>query len=176
MEIDEGYTLDFLIHAFFVGVPGLILIYIAGADQSDPYPSFSISILSALYSVGVILPIISGLLISIKSGIQISTEQKRIRVYKSIFSKKFGTWINISTVKSAKLRLTNESQHLMSRGTEKTYATKTFDLFLIGNDDSEIEFHNFSDRRLALRALSDLKNQFDIQITDNTKGKVKRKN
>ena len=161
--------MDFLVHSFFIGAFGLILIGVAGVDHSGFDPLFNTPVLLGMYSLGTLSLLISIVLLSVQSGIEISTEPDRIRVYKSIFKWKFGPWTALSTVQSARLSKTHESQYLMSRGTEITSRSKTFDLFLKNEDQSEVEFHSFTDRGLALKTLKGLKSLVDLPVTDNTK-------
>lgn len=167
--IDEGYTLDYFIPAFFIGLPGLVIIYMSTVPLDSGEPYFEPDQVVIALPVAAMLLIVAVLLMLVKSGIEISIESKRMRVYKSIFKLKVGFWINLKTINKSVLRLTNQSHELMSRGGARTYTTKTWDLFLIDNSGKAIEFHNFTNRGLTIKTLSALKRHLGIEILDEVK-------
>lgn len=173
IEIDEGYTLDYLVHGFFTAVPALVLMYISMVDEFRT--SLQMNQLQAMLGIGIglLLILLAIVLIAIKSGIEINTEARMIRVYKSIFNKKIGSWTDLGSIKTAHLSLTHESQSLMSRGGERTYVSRTYDLSFIDDRNNESEFHQFTDKKMARRTLSILQHQCQIRVIDNTGRKSK---
>jgi len=168
MKLEEGRTQDYLIHSFFIGVIGLALIYLAIVNEYKGEPLFNTYQLFLAFFSGSIIFTFSILLARAKSGIEIDVKSNSIRVYKSGLGLSIGKWRKLSTTVSAELKLTYESQQLMSRGGDRSYTTRTFDLFLIDKQGKSSLLHSFTKLTIARDTLKLLNDSFGIQIRDFT--------
>ena len=130
----EGYSLDYLIHAFFTFLAAAI--------------SFLL-----FFPLGFLITAIAISLLLIKSGVEIDVSLKKIRCYNEFFSMRFGSWTDLNKVKELELRLTNESQEMSYRSISNTIRTKTYDIWLIQNNNKGYEFHCFDKYDLAMQVL-----------------------
>ena len=145
-DIDEGYTLDLLIPAFFIAVAGGI-----GAIFNFAF---------------LLLVLVAVLLIALRSGVQIDVEGKRIRVYKSLGKWKSGTWLDLSQFDHVRLKYTQESQVMNARSITNTHTIKTYDLIFRTPAGTETEFHDFSKYQQARQALKILVEEFGYSYVD----------
>lgn len=168
MKLEEGRTQDYLIHAFFIGLGGLALIYLSLVNEFNGEPLFNnFQILLAFFS-GSVIVLFSFFLARAKSGVEIDIESQTIRVYKTFLGRTFGRWYSLFGIVSAELKLTYESQQMMSRGGERSYTTRTFDLYLINSAGQSSLFHNFTRQSIARDILKSLNDNFKIPIKDFT--------
>jgi hypothetical protein len=160
MEIKEGKLLDYLPHAVFTGLPGLVLLYISIVNAIEEEPFMDDAQVTFALLGSIILIAISIGFYSVKSGIEIKTNPNRIRVYKSLFSRKVGRWISLEDLKSVRLESTSESQEFFIRPS----FTKTFDLYISYNSNTEVEIHNFTQRHLANYTVKYIGRKFNVPI------------
>jgi len=145
-DIDEGYTLDLLIPAFFIAVVGGI---------------------GAIFSfASLLLVLVAVLLVAMRSGVQIDVVGKRARVYKSFGKWKYGTWIDLEQFDHVRLKYTQESQVMNARSITNTHTVKTYDLIFRTPSGQETEFHDFSKYPLARRALKVLVEELGYSYVD----------
>ena len=146
-DIDEGYTLDLLIPAFFVALIGA---------------------LGALFHIAitVVLVLVAILLVVMRSGVEVDVSGKRIRVYKSFGKWRYGTWIDLEQFDHVRIKYTKESQVMNARSITNTHRVKTFDLIFRTPGGAETEFHDFTDYALARRAMIHLVNELAFDFDD----------
>ena len=150
-EISEGYTLDYLIPALFIFIIG-----IAGFTKNIGLGIVASSVLTPLAAT----------LVCVKSGIDIDPVKKRARVYKALGKWKDGIWVDLSKFQRVELTATRISQVMRSRGTDKTFRTRTFDMKFIGEDQEDYEFHAFTDYLKARRTLAFLAKELGLSVSD----------
>ena len=153
-DIDEGHTLDLLIPAFFVALVGgfAALLHI----------SFTVLLLG-----------LAVCMVSMRSGVEIDVQSKRIRVYKALFRWKVGRWVDLQQFEHVRLRVTSESQVMHARSITNTHRVKTYDLvFRMGKED-QFEFHDFSTYPLAYRALAILVKELNFSYDDDVEARKK---
>jgi len=172
MNIDEGNTLDYLIPAFFILLLTPITLYIDFYQEGLFIHHLGTFGAVIVYTVLLISFTVGITLLLVKSGIQIDSEHKRIRVYKSFNKYRIGNWIDFSELNSIKLEFTNDSIHLMSRGMEKTYRTKTYDLYLETTPGKFELLHCFDKKGLATKTVSTILDLKKVPYSDNTKKKT----
>ena len=145
-DIDEGYTLDLLIPAFFIAVVGAI---------------------GAIFNfASLLLVLVAVLLVAMRSGVQIDVAGKRIRVYKSFGKWRAGKWIDLEQFDHVRLKYTRESQVMNARSITNTHTVKTYDLIFRTPEGKETEFHDFSKYPLARRALMVMVEEFGYSYVD----------
>jgi hypothetical protein len=172
MKIEEGYTLDFLIHGFFAGLTGIFLIYFDLIDYFRDESGFVESINVLQFLSGLFLILVSVLFFMVKSGIEISTEKRRVRVYKSLLKFNIGKWHQVDEIDQAYLKITKDSKEMMSLRQARTHTYINYDLYLVMKDNSQFVFHSFSKRRLGIKTLNLLHKSFKIAVEDRTRKKV----
>lgn len=171
MKVEEGYTLDFFIHGFFTGITGILLIYFDLMDYFRDESGFIESINIKQFTLGLFLMLLSVLFFLVKSGIEISSEDRKVRVYKSLFNFNIGRWHRTDEIAQAYLKITKQSKEMMSLRQTRTHTYLNYDLYFAMKDNSEFIFHGFSKRRLGIKTLNLLHKYFKIAVEDRTRKK-----
>jgi len=146
INIREGYSLHFLIHAFFVMVAGILL--------------FKLNILLA---IGVI--IIGIMLLLVKTGLEISCQKKYAFAYRSIFGFRVGRKNSLKTYDQVRLKRVSSSTEMQSRGPANVIKTKVF-LIQLMNDDSSVNLYEFGKYKQAQQVFNILVNQLSYKGID----------
>lgn len=142
--IKFGFTFDFFI-------PGVLIIILGGI-------SFFADVLIA---IAVLFLGISLLLLG--SGIEIDPDNNRIRKFYNFFPLRFGSWINTTYFPKVVLKRTNESQTMQSRGGQKTYETKTYDIVFIDNYGAFRELNDFKNYDNAVQMLELISKKLSLE-------------
>lgn len=161
-SIDEGISYDYLIH----GLLTLVVVVVIGIFIHP-----LVSLLGLVAGIGMM---------AMKSGIQINETDKAIRRYSSIFGYKFGEWLSLQNVKSAKLEYHSESGGrnqvssgiiLGTTGTRRNQGStvKCYPLKFYDDVEIEKEFHSFLKMKPAfetIKALEEMNIQVENQLIE----------
>lgn len=147
VDMDEGYTNDFLIHGLFTLIAsGIAFLW--------------------HWSFTIVLVALSIALFRIRSGIEVDIDGKRARVYKAIAKLKWGSWVDASRFDRIELKYTNESQVMSNRGVETNVRVRTYDLHFEGPKGASCLFHEFSDYAKARRCVDVILSNWSMTLTD----------
>jgi len=147
IDIPEGRLNDFLVHGFFVMIAGGVLLLV----------HWSITLIAIALAVA---------LFRFSSGIQIDPVGKRIRVYKSLGTLRFGDWRSVDGYNAITIRYTNETQQMGGRGPELTVRVRTYDLYVIGRNGDTWLFHEFTEYAKARRSAESMAGLWLMQLND----------
>lgn len=157
--VDEGYSLQFLVHAFCVFVAGGLLFFL---NYYVPVPFF-------LAGIGLLL---------VRSGVEVDNNERKIRKFYSLFHWRNGKWILLAPFDTAQLVFTNEKEefgdnydpnyihspeHYLPSTTVRTI---TFDIFLLGKNVTKMHICEFTEYSHAQKLLSHLKENYNLAILD----------
>lgn len=147
-SIGEGQTFDLITHGTVVILVGV------------PIGMFTYQFIALIFFlIGILFMFVS-------SGIQLDSEENRIRKYRSLLGFKFGPWRTLTDVKKIELRyfiegLSGSSSYLAAANTSRV---KNYDLYLIFDDKKELKFHTFIKLKPAYRVMKVLKKEFQIVL------------
>lgn len=146
-SVSEGYSLDLLI-------PSVIL--------------FVISILFFLVNVwfGAFFSLVALLMLLFKTGIQLDVKEKKIRVYREIFSLKFGEWVSLEKAKECSIDYNRSAAILSSRGSSNLVRSETFSLYIKYCKRPRKLIHEFTNHELAKQTATLLKSEFNLAVVD----------
>ena len=98
--------------------------------------------------------IIAGIILFLTyRGILIDHHNGSIMTYENYIFFKAGTWQSLNGFDRITLSISNESQRLNSRGSSKTYRSKTFQIYLSNGNDHKLLLYEFSDLAAARKFL-----------------------
>ena len=159
--IDEGQTLDFVIHAFIVLAFGTPIVLI--------HP--------ALY----LLPLAIGIaLFSISAGIEVDVTNVRIRKYKAIAGYKWGNWKELKKYKAAHLKfhLDNSSNefglNIAGMYVPQSGPARSYDLVFTDENNNAFEFNHFVKYSKALSTVKALKDIKSLEVVNKFEDKLFR--
>ncbi len=147
LEINRGYTMDYLIH-------GTFSLIVAGISAT--FSSFLV----------ICFLILAFCFYIIQTGISVDFENRKIRKYRSLLGKQFGPWTSIDPDDIIKLGLTDESQRMNSRGASTNVRAKTYDLIIVKNKEQEIIIYEFSKYTDAITLAQRLSDTFDLPLNN----------
>ncbi len=147
LTINEGYTLDYLIPAFFVFIIGLLGLGIH-------------------YSVTLLFTLIAIALVSVRAGIEFDKGMRQIRNYHAIGPLKIGNWVDITPFHFADLEYSSQSAIMGRMGNTARVRAKSYTLYLKGIKVDQIEFKEFIDYKVARKTLRVLVEQFGLEYFD----------
>ena len=160
VDIKEGYSLNYLIHAFFIIVIGILL--------------FLVHFLPA-----IVVITLGVMLLLIKTGVIIDLDYKKATAYSSILAYKFGTKsINLKEFNHVRLKYKNEATVMQSRGPSNVIRTKTYTILVFTESNQDALLHEFTNYALALKIFNTLTVKLDYsgydEVTE-TQESIKRK-
>lgn len=122
--MNEGYSLNYLIHAFFVIIAGILGF-----------------MLNTFLAIGLI--ILGIMLLLVKTGVEIDCPNKYALAYQSIFGMRLGRKINLNDYKQVRLKRESHSTQMQSRGPSNVVETKVFLIQLMNDGDSKVDLYAF---------------------------------
>ena len=168
ISINEGLTYEYVIHGVVTIIAGLLLLLVS--------PN-----LTLIFIIGGIV------LLTIKTGIDIDTENQKLRKFKSIPFLKFGEWIDLKKIILVELKYnantantTGPPMSFFAMGVVMPNAggtIKTFDLFFQNDVGEEILINQFLKLGPAAKTLKLLEkinhlkivNHFDAMLQESKK-------
>lgn len=145
--IKLGFTFDYFI-------PGVLLIIIGGVTY---FANFIVATSILLLGISLIV---------LRSGIEIDPNKKRVRRFYELLSIRFGGWIGMKNFEKVELKFTNESQTLVSRGGQRTYETKTYDIVFVDHSGFSRELNDFRNYNVAVQTLDLISKTFSLKSTN----------
>lgn len=154
--IQEGFTLDYLIHS--------IVLFVVSA-----------TLMVFFWPAGVILLAVSIVLIGLQAGIEVDLANKQIRTYHAFATIRKGDWFSLQDFDAAILKLERENTTTnilpmatggaMAFGGARTQA-KSYELVFVRKDDHQVSFHEFIDYPLARKVCKILEKGLVMEVTD----------
>lgn len=155
IDINEGYSLNYLVHAFFIIVAGIILFTVH-------------------FVLAIIVIVIGTLLLFAQTGVAIDLGKKQAIAFRSIFNFRIGTTIDLTKFNHVRLKYTNESSLMESRGTTTQITTKSYTLFLSLDKEQKTLLHEFTKYNLARKAFKAITDDLGYEGYDEVAALKKR--
>jgi hypothetical protein len=159
-DISEAYSMNYLIHSIFIIGFGLAMIYF----------NWFVAIFILLFGIALMF---------IKTGVQFSTDLKKVKSYQSIFELKLGISRVISDFKKVDLKYTDEASFMFSQGLGRVIRVRTFDIVMTNFAHQKIILHEFTDYKLAEKTFNVFQKQLKLNginhISEIQKAIVKRR-
>lgn len=139
--------------------------------------------ISAFVHVLMLIPagmifILAIIVFGAKTGLQIDTNLMQYRSYGKIGGYVFGNWTPFINIESAILRHTSENVYKpgmatasLSGRSQSTIVT-TFDIVFVNSNNKEKTIFEFSEYKLAIKALRLIKDQMEINVVNKVAEKM----
>ncbi len=142
--VQLGFTFEYFI-------PGVLLIIIGGVSF---FANIFVATSILVFGISLLL---------LRTGIEIDANKKRVRKFYELFSFRFGIWVITANYIKVELSQTNESQTMMSRGGQRTYETKTYDIVFVNKSGFRRELNDFQNYNTAIQTLQIISKALTIE-------------